>query len=233
MYCFQESAKEGAIRKISPKLGEVATRLKILEQLSICKFRQERLNVINETRPRIANGVLKDPILRRIAEFESLEEILNDDMNTLFYCERSVTFPVPLLKHLQMVWHIVLLVMMVRFFAAARNLLDVTRDEDLQRTGRFDMDDVVLTTVSRLDTPIWKRRRVREGYDAIFIDETDLFNMNELSVFTIVRRRARSSRLLSPWIARRLRGSRLGRVRRGRSSVSVDWTKRRRRGDAT
>jgi superfamily I DNA/RNA helicase len=53
----------------------------------------------------------------------------------------------------------------------------------LQRTGQFDTDDIVITTMKQLDTPIWRRRRSREGYDAIYIDETHLFNMNELSVF--------------------------------------------------
>jgi superfamily I DNA/RNA helicase len=49
--------------------------------------------------------------------------------------------------------------------------------------GQFDTDDVVLTTIGQLDTPIWRRRRSREGYDAIFIDETHLFNINELHLF--------------------------------------------------
>jgi len=49
--------------------------------------------------------------------------------------------------------------------------------------GQFDTDDVVLTTIGQLDTPIWRRRRVRDGYDAIFIDETHLFNINELHIF--------------------------------------------------
>jgi hypothetical protein len=33
------------------------------------------------------------------------------------------------------------------------------------------------------DTPIWRRRRARDGYDFIAIDETHLFNINELHVF--------------------------------------------------
>jgi superfamily I DNA/RNA helicase len=49
--------------------------------------------------------------------------------------------------------------------------------------GQFDTDDVVLTTIGQLDTPIWRRRRTREGYDAVFIDETHLFNINELHLF--------------------------------------------------
>lgn len=59
--------------------------------------------------------------------------------------------------------------------------------EEYQRTledsAQFDTDDVVLSVISQLATPIWRRRRTREGYDSIFIDETHLFNLNELSVF--------------------------------------------------
>lgn len=55
--------------------------------------------------------------------------------------------------------------------------------DKLAMTGQFDTDDVVLTAIGQLDTPIWKRRRQREGFDAIFIDETHLFNINELHLF--------------------------------------------------
>lgn len=55
--------------------------------------------------------------------------------------------------------------------------------EQLKNAGQFDTDDVVLTTIGQLDTPIWRRRRSREGFDAVFIDETHLFNINELHLF--------------------------------------------------
>lgn len=55
--------------------------------------------------------------------------------------------------------------------------------EQLVAGGQFDTDDVVLSALSQLTTPIWRRRRARDGFDAIFVDETHLFNMNELSIF--------------------------------------------------
>jgi hypothetical protein len=53
----------------------------------------------------------------------------------------------------------------------------------LEQAGQFDTDDIVLSALGQLNTPIWRRRRMREGFDSIYIDETHLFNLNELSVF--------------------------------------------------
>jgi hypothetical protein len=53
----------------------------------------------------------------------------------------------------------------------------------LQTAAQFDTDDIVLTTIGQLATPIWRRRRGKEGFDSIYIDETHLFNINELSLF--------------------------------------------------
>lgn len=55
--------------------------------------------------------------------------------------------------------------------------------ERLEGLGVFDIDDIVISAISTLDAPIWSRRRQREGFDAIIIDETHLFNFNELAVF--------------------------------------------------
>lgn len=52
----------------------------------------------------------------------------------------------------------------------------------LNTLSQFDVDDVAISALSKLESPIWRRRRSREGYDAIFIDEVHLFNMNELSL---------------------------------------------------
>lgn len=48
---------------------------------------------------------------------------------------------------------------------------------------QYDTDDIVLSAISSLDNPIWRRRRKNEGYDYVFIDETHLFNQNELMIF--------------------------------------------------
>lgn len=55
--------------------------------------------------------------------------------------------------------------------------------KDLETINQFDSDDIILTALGQLNTPIWKRRRNQEGFNACFIDETHLFNLNELSVF--------------------------------------------------
>lgn len=49
--------------------------------------------------------------------------------------------------------------------------------------AQFDTDDVVLSAIGQLDTPIWRRRRATEGFDFIAIDEAHLFNINELHAF--------------------------------------------------
>jgi hypothetical protein len=61
---------------------------------------------------------------------------------------------------------------------------------ELQISAQFDTDDIVLTAIGQLDTPIWRRRRSKEGYDGIYIDETHLFNVNELSIFHHLSRSA-------------------------------------------
>lgn len=54
--------------------------------------------------------------------------------------------------------------------------------------NNFDVDDVVLEALSRLNAPVWRRRREEDGYDYIFVDEMHLFNINEQSVFHYLTR---------------------------------------------
>ena len=58
----------------------------------------------------------------------------------------------------------------------------------LNKVGQYDSDDIVLTALGHINTPIWKRRRVKDGYDACIIDETHLFNLNELSIFHFINK---------------------------------------------
>jgi len=55
--------------------------------------------------------------------------------------------------------------------------------DKLTKTGQFDSDDIILSTLGKLNTPIWRRRKELEGYNVTFIDETHLFNFNELAIF--------------------------------------------------
>lgn len=54
---------------------------------------------------------------------------------------------------------------------------------ELKADGSFDVDDVVMEALARLNAPIWRRERAVSGYDYIFVDEMHLFNINEQSVF--------------------------------------------------
>lgn len=58
----------------------------------------------------------------------------------------------------------------------------------LEKVGQYDSDDIILTALGQVCTPIWNRRRLHEGYDVCIIDETHLFNINELSIFHYVNK---------------------------------------------
>ena len=55
--------------------------------------------------------------------------------------------------------------------------------QKLIKLNLFDSDDITLSALKETSTPIWKRRRMTTGFDIIYIDETHLFNLNELSLF--------------------------------------------------
>lgn len=59
-----------------------------------------------------------------------------------------------------------------RIFTEYQDMFDALR--------QYDTDDIALSAYSKLNTPIWKRKRATEGYDLIFLDEAHLFNINEL-----------------------------------------------------
>ena len=53
----------------------------------------------------------------------------------------------------------------------------------MYKQGYFDVDDVVIEALSRLNAPVWRRTRETNGFDYIMVDEMHLFNKNEQSVF--------------------------------------------------
>lgn len=65
--------------------------------------------------------------------------------------------------------------------------------EILDSLSQFDVDDIAISAISKLDSPIWRRRRSLEGYDAIFIDEVHLFNMNELSIIHFLTKSSKTT----------------------------------------
>ena len=55
--------------------------------------------------------------------------------------------------------------------------------EDL---GVLDTDDLAISLVAQLRTPLWDMRRRNEGVDYLFVDETHLFNENERRIFALL-----------------------------------------------
>lgn len=64
--------------------------------------------------------------------------------------------------------------------------------EKLEAANQYDIDDIVISAIGQLDTPIWRRRRQQMGYDSIFIDEVHLFNLNEASTLHLLTKSATS-----------------------------------------
>ena len=54
----------------------------------------------------------------------------------------------------------------------------------------LDTDDLALSLLGRLRTPIWELRRRKFGYDFVFVDETQLFNENERRIFPLLSNNA-------------------------------------------
>ncbi|HEY1692601.1 MAG TPA: UvrD-helicase domain-containing protein [Polyangiaceae bacterium] len=66
----------------------------------------------------------------------------------------------------------------------------VRYQEDVAREfGLLDADDLALSLLGRLKTPLWELRRPSEGYDFVFIDEAQLFNENEKRLFPLIAKR--------------------------------------------
>lgn len=52
--------------------------------------------------------------------------------------------------------------------------------------GVLDSDDVALSLLGQLRTPVWELRRKDSGFDYVFVDETQMFNDNERRLFPLL-----------------------------------------------
>jgi len=58
--------------------------------------------------------------------------------------------------------------------------------EVFEQLEALDTDDIALSLLGRLRTPIWELKRRKLGYDFVFVDETQLFNENERRVLPLL-----------------------------------------------
>lgn len=56
----------------------------------------------------------------------------------------------------------------------------------------LDTDDLALSLLGRMRTPIWEMKRRKLGFDFVFVDETQLFNENERRLFPLLTRGEKS-----------------------------------------
>ncbi len=59
-----------------------------------------------------------------------------------------------------------------------------------ETAGLLDSDDLALSMLNQLRTPVWSLKRKSQGYDYLFIDETQLYNENERRLFPLLTRMA-------------------------------------------
>lgn len=62
--------------------------------------------------------------------------------------------------------------------------------EVFEEGGNLDSDDLALSLLSHLRTPLWQLKRKNEGYDYLFVDETQLYNENELRLFSYLTKQS-------------------------------------------
>lgn len=53
----------------------------------------------------------------------------------------------------------------------------------LESQSVYDTDDIILEALARLNAPLWRRARLKNGIDYLLVDEMHLFNLNEQQVF--------------------------------------------------
>lgn len=62
--------------------------------------------------------------------------------------------------------------------------------EVFEEGGYLDSDDLALSLLSHLRTPLWQLKRRNEGYDYLFVDETQLYNENERRLFSYLTKQS-------------------------------------------
>lgn len=62
--------------------------------------------------------------------------------------------------------------------------------EVFEEGGNLDSDDLALTLLNHLRTPLWQLKRRNEGYDYLFVDETQLYNENERRLFSYLTKQS-------------------------------------------
>ncbi|HEY0426487.1 MAG TPA: UvrD-helicase domain-containing protein [Pyrinomonadaceae bacterium] len=63
------------------------------------------------------------------------------------------------------------------------DIFEMYRHEVFEVYQVLDSDDVAISLLGTLNTPLWEMQRKIKGYDFVFVDETQLFNENERSLF--------------------------------------------------
>lgn len=66
------------------------------------------------------------------------------------------------------------------------DIYDQYNDKMFNEYSVLDTDDIAISLLARLKTPLWEMQRKTEGYDFIFVDEAQLFNENERKLFSLL-----------------------------------------------
>lgn len=68
------------------------------------------------------------------------------------------------------------------------DVFEAYHSEVFERYEMFDTDDLAVSLLASLTTPLWAMQRRKLGYDYVFVDETQLFNENERRLFPLLTR---------------------------------------------
>lgn len=66
------------------------------------------------------------------------------------------------------------------------DVFNIYQDYLINNLGALDSDDLAITVLGRISTPLWKLKRKIYGYDFVFVDEAQLFNENERRLFPLL-----------------------------------------------